>query len=245
MNQGHCYKLFTDQLLDYTDAAYFCSKHEHGVLAMPTTFTQAEFLESMVNLVKSESTLQENKIWLGHRREDLYDNTYFSIINGHGSANYASQTGDCIVMALDSSGSHKGWERLPCNSKMHFICQKSMHYLMFLKNIKNNISLSDESLSQTYLPYVRGPKVLLPLTESEPKSIFQELSIIEKNVGYDKLWAPSTLLGSPMFYDKLSHSSYIKVDLSKELKDLQMLSILFWARPTGSDMGVALVQKII
>ena len=47
MNQGHCYKLFRENV-DHTEAEIRCNL-DGAVLARPLTFTQAEFLESMVH----------------------------------------------------------------------------------------------------------------------------------------------------------------------------------------------------
>ena len=126
MNQGHCYKLFRE-LKDYTDAMFKCQE-EKGVLAEPKTFTQAEFLESLVShadMLLNKTDSFEKTIFLGYRLDDLEDSTFFEVIKGHGDGDYAIQNGDCVVMSMDNFGNHKGWMRQPCNTLSHFICQTS------------------------------------------------------------------------------------------------------------------------
>ena len=124
MNQGHCYKLFRENL-DYTEALLKCAEQK-GIIASPLTFTQSEFLESLVTYLDTSESEKAKKIWLGHRKEDLYDDSYFDdIMTGHGPDYYGAQNGDCIAMVVDSFGNHQGWKRFECSSKFNFICQTS------------------------------------------------------------------------------------------------------------------------
>lgn len=247
MNQGHCYKLFRE-LMDYTDATFKCHG-EKGILAEPKTFTQAEFLESFVSYIdkvnKTESF--EKTIFLGHRLDDLEDTVFFDIIKGHGDGDYASQSGDCVAMSMDSLGNHKGWIRQPCNTLSHFICQTSKNNLIQnLQNISKTYFI-DETLDTKYLPHVVGPRAVFPLNKDigSRNAIGAEKAIKIKNVGWDTLWVPTFQLGSAMFSKKLAHLSHMMLDLSGALPSPTKLSILLWARPTSASMGVALVSEIV
>ena len=114
------------ELKDYADAELACMQ-ENAILAQPKTFTESEFLESMVSYdddqVLPEGTSQAKKIFLGHRRRDLLDEDFFDIIEGHGPA--TGSNGDCIAMSVSVDGSHEGWKRLACNVPSFFLCQKS------------------------------------------------------------------------------------------------------------------------
>ena len=125
MNMGYCYKLFRE-LLDYSDAEIVCMQ-ENAILALPKTFSESEFLESLVSYLDQqdipESTGLAKKIYLGHRREDLGDLDFFDIIEGHGLS--SGGLGDCIAMSVGDDGGHEGWKRLACNVPSFFLCQKS------------------------------------------------------------------------------------------------------------------------
>ena len=63
----------------------------------------------------------------------------------------------------------------------------------------------------------------------------------EANIGYDPLWVPNGLLGSPMFASR--QNSHIILDLSNIFsKTITAFSILMWVRPTKSDYGTVLVS---
>ena len=64
----------------------------------------------------------------------------------------------------------------------------------------------------------------------------------EVNIGYDPLWVPIGLLGSPMFSSR--QNSHIILDLSEIFPEtLTSFSILMWIRPMKSDYGTVLVSK--
>ena len=123
MNLGYCYKLVRE-LKDYADAELACMQ-ENAILAQPKTFTESEFLESMVSYDDDQVGADPlaKKIYLGHRRRDLLDEDFFDIIEGHGPA--TGSNGDCIAMSVSVDGSHEGWKRLACNVPSFFLCQKS------------------------------------------------------------------------------------------------------------------------
>ena len=124
MNLGYCYKLVRE-LKDYADAELACML-ENAILAQPQTFSESEFLESMVTYddqLQAEPPAEPKKIFLRHRRRDLAEEDFFDIIEGHGPAIGAN--GDCIAMSVSVDGSHEGWKRLPCNVPSFFLCQKS------------------------------------------------------------------------------------------------------------------------
>ena len=132
MNQGHCYKLFRENF-DYTDAEMKCQE-EDAILARPITFTQAEFIESMVKYEDqiSNSTTLEKKIFLGYHFWDTegYNDDHFKVLRtGLDLGPNTDFTKDCVVMKFDSEGIHLGWKWSPCEEVSLFICQKSKHYL--------------------------------------------------------------------------------------------------------------------
>ena len=131
MSQGHCYKLFRENV-DYTDAEMKCQE-ENAILARPITFTQAEFIESMVKYEDqiSNSTTLEKKIFLGYHFWDTegYNDDHFKVLRtGLDLGPNTDFTKDCVVMKFDSEGIHLGWKWSPCEEVSHFICQKSKHY---------------------------------------------------------------------------------------------------------------------
>ena len=64
----------------------------------------------------------------------------------------------------------------------------------------------------------------------------------EANIGYDPLWVPNGLLGSPMFASR--QNSHIILDLSNIFpKTITAFSILMWVRPKKSDYGTVLAAR--
>ena len=140
MNQGHCYKLFREEL-DHTNAEIKCNE-ENAVLARPVTFTQAEFIESMVkheDTTWNSSTL-EKKIFLGYNFWDTegYNDDHFKVLrSGLDLGPNTDITKDCVVMKFDSDGTHLGWKWSPCEDTLNFICQKSKYQLIALSKEKS------------------------------------------------------------------------------------------------------------
>ena len=69
----------------HTEAEILCMA-EGGILAKPESFTHAEFLESLVTFENKKMNITEDsiKVWIGHRLEDLSDDTYFdTLLEGH------------------------------------------------------------------------------------------------------------------------------------------------------------------
>ena len=68
----------------HTEAEISCMA-EGGILAKPESFTHAEFLESLVTYENEKMNITgQGKVWIGHRLEDLSDDTYFdTILEGH------------------------------------------------------------------------------------------------------------------------------------------------------------------
>ena len=139
MNQGHCYRLFREKL-DHTDAENRCNE-ENAILARPLTFTQAEFIESMVKYddSKTNSSTLEKNIHLGYHFWDseAYNDDHFKVLrDGMNLGANSNITKDCVVMKFDAEGSHLGWNWLPCEEISYFICQKSKYIISFFKEVK-------------------------------------------------------------------------------------------------------------
>lgn len=83
INQGFCYKFVMEEK-SHTEAEISCMA-EGGILAKPESFTHAEFLESLVTYENEKMNITgQGKVWIGHRLEDLSDDTYFdTILEGH------------------------------------------------------------------------------------------------------------------------------------------------------------------
>ena len=131
MNQGFCYKYFTEEK-SMIEAEMTCMS-EGGILAKPESYTQAEFLESFITYKNSELNITGGvKIWLGPRLEDLTDDTYFDKLEEGRQASPAppntDEDGECVAMIIDDSENHLGWHRDVCSSTSYFICQTSISF---------------------------------------------------------------------------------------------------------------------
>ena len=129
MNQGHCYKLFRENV-DHTEAEIRCNL-EGAVLARPLTFTQAEFLESMVkydDTMTNTSAGLEKKIYLSYNFWDQegYNDDHFKVLRaGLDLGANSDINSDCVVMKFEEDGTYSGWKWSPCEELSFFICQKS------------------------------------------------------------------------------------------------------------------------
>lgn len=138
MNQGFCYKIFRT-LQDYADAELTCF-HEGAILARPMTYTQAEFLESLLAYDEEQNgngTSPERKVYLGFHVWDsqtLGNKLFKKLRDGTDLGLNNDKTKDCVAMTFDANGAHLGWKWSPCEEPQHFICQKSnySHILSFL-----------------------------------------------------------------------------------------------------------------
>ena len=125
--------------------------------------------------------------------------------------------------------------------QLHRSKKKSKIYSIFLLNF------ADETLHPKFHAYVEPAKAIFPLSDDlGPRNALapedeDDTSGTEANIGYDPLWVPNGLLGSPMFASR--QNSHIILDLSNLFpKTITAFSILMWVRPKKSDYGTVLVS---
>ena len=109
------------------------------------------------------------------------------------------------------------------------------------------LNFADETLHPKFHAYVEPAKAIFPLSDDlGPRNALapedeDDTSGTEANIGYDPLWVPNGLLGSPMFASR--QNSHIILDLSNLFPEtITAFSILMWVRPTKSDYGTVLVS---
>ena len=124
MNQGHCYKLFTDKM-DFADAEMKCFS-ENAILAKPVTFTQAQFIESFTRfeLEKNDNVTDAIDVYLGYHRWDEETDAFELLKEGFDLDSDADFKQQCLSMKFEN-GSHKGWTWSFCDTLGGFVCQKS------------------------------------------------------------------------------------------------------------------------
>ena len=130
MLMGKCYKLFPETKTQI-EAQMTCQ--ENGdVLALPKGHIHSEFLESLIsfrNSLANDDDLPVETVWIDIRRGDidLLPDTYFTDFSAYSNGNLLTESGDCIVISIDSDGKNEGWHRQDCNIESYFICEKSKY----------------------------------------------------------------------------------------------------------------------
>ncbi len=108
----------------YPEAEVACRVHG-GILALPHSFMQSEFLESLVDYSEIKYSYNASSIWIGHRLENVSDTGFFDILLGRSHQTPSDIDGDCIVITK-VDGKHTGWNTTDCGlTQANYICQLS------------------------------------------------------------------------------------------------------------------------
>ena len=90
-------------------------------------------------------------------------------------------------------------------------------------------------------PYVEEPKAVFPLSKADGalEVIYREFEGVENLVAYDTFWAPTGLIGSPLFDIDLDHESRITVELPGF--NIKSFTIFMWIRPTFDEIQTSIM----
>ena len=125
---------------------------------------------------------------------------------------------------------------LSCVRKVSFL---SIDLLMFYSIISE--SCIDETLHPAHQPYVEEPKAVFPLSKADGplEVIYREFEGVENLVAYYTFWAPTGLIGSPLFDIDLDHESRITVELPGF--NIKSFTIFMWIRPTFDEIQTSIM----
>lgn len=99
-------------------------------------------------------------------------------------------------------------------------------------------------MSPLHQPYVKAPEVLFPFDKiNGPNDVLdKEILGYDSKIGYDTLWVPTGVLGSPLFDSHLDHTSYLDIDFDGKLAITNAMSILMWVNPSFPDLRTLFVR---
>eukprot|EP00095_Tigriopus_kingsejongensis_P007865 maker-scaffold1272_size51402-snap-gene-0.12 protein:Tk07865 transcript:maker-scaffold1272_size51402-snap-gene-0.12-mRNA-1 annotation:"macrophage mannose receptor 1-like isoform x1" len=212
MFQSKCLKVFQEKVAKM-DAEMTC-RLDGANLVRPTTHLEAQFIHELIReMEQSFSVTETMRYWLGFHA--LSDETQDPLgMSTNPTHNISITTADCVT--LEKSGPTHIFVSTNCVEQAGFVCA------------------TEQRLKAHFVEDVPKPVLLAPLNKAlGPRDISSNaLVIVDHNVGYASMWAPSQMIGYPLLAGAVMQGrSYIEVKSGPRQPDQGSgLTVLFWLK---------------